>query len=353
VVAGDAAVDSAAIDGPGTTNFCLHDAMVMACLAQMPATPRMIMSPTAIDTDKPDDCAPDAVGSPAYCIIAGSSITIASGQTLSAHGSRPLVLMSSTTITVIGTIDVAGHVSGTPQTAGPGVPPAPGAASNPCAPATATTAHGGGAGGSFGSIGGGGGADDGNNPGGVPADPMVPATLRGGCAGEAGLDAGGGAAGGGGGAVALLALMKIQIDGVINASGGGGGGTMTNDRGGGGGGAGGMIVFDAPLVTGAGGPGGAKIFANGGGGGEGNGGAGSRNGGDAPMDPNMAAKGGGGMSSGGDGGDGAARNAQGGNAAGAGTKGNPGGGGGGGGGVGVIKTYPGQSLPGTVSPPAS
>jgi hypothetical protein len=346
VVAGDAAVDSAVIDGPGTASFCLGDAMVMACLAQAPAAPRVIDHSIAINTDVGSvDCSPDVVGaSAAYCILAGSSISIVGGPTtLSAHGSRPLVLMSSTAITVMGTIDVAAHLDGTPQPTGPGVP---GGAT--CAPATATTNHGGGTGGSFGSVGGRGGADDGNNPGGVASDPVVPAALRGGCPGEAGLD--GGPAGGGGGAVALLAVTRIQIDGVINASGGGGGGTATGNRGGGGGGAGGMIVIDAPMVAGAGG---AKIFANGGSGGEGNGGNGSRNGSDAPLDPNTAAKGGAGMTSGGDGGDGAIKRAQGGDAAGSGGKGNPGGGGGGGGGVGVIRAYQDPSLPGTVSPPAS
>src|SRR5215831_10185137 len=114
--------------------------------------PRPIDHPTVIDTDRAGDCAPDAVGSSAYCILAGSSITIMGAQLLSAHGSRPLVLMSSGAITVAGTIDVAGHVMGMPQPTGPGVPPAMGP-SSPCVPATAAAAGGGGAGGSFRSIG--------------------------------------------------------------------------------------------------------------------------------------------------------------------------------------------------------
>ncbi|HEX8113814.1 MAG TPA: hypothetical protein VF516_39050 [Kofleriaceae bacterium] len=173
---GDAGGDDAGVDGPGNASFCLGDAVVMACLAQMPAAPLAISSPTMIDTDQPGNCSPDAVGSSAsYCIVAGSSITILGGQTLSAHGSRPLVLMSSGAITVIGTIDVAGHLMGVPQATGPGVP-GPG---SPCASATAATNIAGGSGGSFGSIGGGGGADFNANPGGVPSAAVVPATLRG------------------------------------------------------------------------------------------------------------------------------------------------------------------------------
>jgi hypothetical protein len=346
--AGDAAVDDAPIDGRDHPSFCLGTGVVTACLTRMPAAPIMITHMTTIDTDTPGNCSPDAVGpSAAYCILAGSSITIMGGP-LSAHGSRPLVLMSSGAITVAGAIDVGGHLMGFPQATGPGVPPATGSGS-PCAPATAATSGGGGGGGSFGSIGGGGGADDSGKLGGVPSGPVVPATLRGGCSGEAGP--GGGPGGGGGGAVALLAATKIQIDGVIDASGGGGRGSMNDHNGGGGGGAGGMIVVDAPMVTGAGG---ARIFANGGSGGEGSGGNNGRDGNDAPPDPNMAAVGGFGGSSGGDGGRGANRDAQAGNAAGPGGPGIAGGGsggGGGGGGVGVIKLYQGGPLPGTVSPP--
>jgi len=336
---------NAGIDGaPGGDggNFCLGNATVTACLAQPPPTSLTISGTRMIDTDKAGDCGPNAVDSSQYCILAGNSITIAGGQTLSAHGSRPLVLMSSGAITVTGTIDVAGHLLEVPQATGPGVVP--------CAAGLAPTNVGGGYGGSFGSLGGGGGADFNGDPGGVPSGTIVPTTLRGGCDGEAGLDRGG-RAGGGGGGLALLAGTKIQIDGVINASGGGGGGSTTDNRGGGGGGAGGMIVIDAPMITGAGG---AKIFANGGSGGEGSGGLHGNNGNDAPLDPNLAALGGAGGSTGGDGGasankDGLIDNA----AIGGGTGTSAGGGGGGGGGVGVIKRYQGASLPGTVSPPAS
>ncbi|HEX4417240.1 MAG TPA: hypothetical protein VH165_05035 [Kofleriaceae bacterium] len=328
--------------GTGSTNFCVSDAMVTACLPQKPTMSITISAPTAIDTDKPDSCAAETTGSSGnYCIFAGASITIAAGQTLSAHGSRPLVLLSSTAITVAGTIDVAGHLSGAPQPAGP--------ASTTCAGATPASSSGGGYGGSLGSLGGDGGTDSGAHLGGKAPPIVAPTTLRGGCNGEQGAN-NGGSAGGGGGGLAVLAMVSIDVQGSINASGGGGGAGAVNpgNRGGGGGGGGGMIVIDAPVVSGVLG----KIFANGGSGGEASGGNIGNVGNDAPLDPTVAAQGGAGGSSGGDGGVGAINNAQGGNAA---TSGGTGtsaaGGGGGGGGTGIIKLYKAAALPGMVSPP--
>jgi hypothetical protein len=328
--------------GTGSNNFCISDAMVTACIPQKPTVAITISAPTAIDTDKTDACAADTTGSSGnYCILAGTSITIAAGQTLSAHGSRPLVLLSSTAITVVGTIDVAGHLSDTPQPTGP--------ASTTCAGATPTSNSGGGYGGSLGSLGGDGGIDSGAHPGGKAPPIVVPTTLRGGCNGEQGAN-NGGAAGGGGGGLAILAMASIDVQGSINASGGGGGGgdVSPGNRGGGGGGGGGMIVIDAPVVTNI--PG--KIFANGGSGGEASGGMTGKVGNDAPLDPTMAALGGTGGSTGGDGGLGAINNGQGGNAATTGTSGtSAAGGGGGGGGTGIIKLYKAAALPGMVSPP--
>jgi len=332
VGAGSSEVDSGTTAAPG--GFCVGDAIITACLAEPPALPLTIDRATKVDTDGGEPCATNATASSSqYCILAGSAITIMGGQTLSAHGSRPLVLLSSGTITVFGMIDVAGHLANQPQTSGPGVVG--------CAGGTPATAGGGGHGGTFGSSGGNGGADNDGHLGGVAATPVDQTTLRGGCAGEAGLGAGSGAAGPAGGGVALMSATGIHITGVIDASGGGGGGAMPNGHGGGGGGAGGMIVLDAPSVDVAGT---AKIFANGGSGGEGSGGLKGVDGNDAPLDPNVAAVGGSGQSSGGDGGAGARNDAMAGNASNA-------GGGGGGGGVGVIRLFKATSLGGVVSPP--
>jgi len=342
----DGAVDVAPmIDGP-PGEFCLGDAMVMVCLAQMPSMPLAINGMTMIDTDAAGQCSPAVVGANAndYCVLAGSSIMFVGNKpTLSAHGSRPVVLMSAGDIILPGpaAIDMAGHLAS--ATTAPG--------GDLCAAGTPANGSGGGYGGSFGSLGGIGGADAGNNLGGVPSPAIVPQALHGGCGGEAGLT-GGGIAGHGGGAVALLAAGMIQIDGLIDASGGGGGGSKTNNnKGGGGAGAGGMIVIDAPTVTGGAT---AKIVANGGSGGEGSGGMHGKDGNDPPPDPSMAAPGGAGGSTGGDGGFGATGTGLAGVEAGPGLAGTSGaGGGGGGGGVGVVKAFQNAVLPGMVSPPPS
>ena len=325
----------AMIDGPPIVDDgCLRDGLITVCLTVQPTQP-LILTSVAIDTDTSELCAKDlSADSAGYCVLAGTTITIPAGVTVSAHGGRPLVFASLDTIIVAGTIDVAGHQSAAPQATGPGA--------GACDAGTVPTGSGGGHGGSFGSIGGVGGDDSGAGKGGAPASFTAPAGFRGGCPGQGG---GNGSTGGGaGGAVALLAKTAIQIDGTINASGGGGSGTPTGNRGGSGGGAGGMIVIDAPSVTGN-----AKIYANGGSGSEGAGGMTGRVGLD-PTDPTTAAPGGAGGSSGGDGGLGAIQ----GTAAAVGTKGaSAAGGGGGGGGVGVIHQFQTQSLPGMVSPTAS
>jgi hypothetical protein len=346
---GDASIDHDGpppIDGPDIDappgSYCLGDATIQICLSQVPSTALDVDASVTIDTDDPSMCATNVVGANMnqFCVLAGSDITVRGGKILAAKGTRPLVLVSSNTIKVMGAIDVAAHTNGTPQDLGAG-------GDAVCAGATAPTPGGGGYGGSFGAPGGLGGSRGIGGAGGLPPTPIPnPPALRGGCSGADGP--GGGAGGHSGGAVALIAATSIQIDGVINASGAGGAGSQVGGRGGGGGGSGGMIVIDATTVTGAGG---AKIFANGGGGGEGSGGNDGRDGQDAPADPTMAAVGGNGGSSGGDGGNGSKGNGLLGNAPGPGGGATIEGAGGGGGGAGVIKLYKAASLPGTVSPP--
>ncbi len=354
-LAGDAlSIDAG--DPPGS--YCLGDSIVRICLAEMPTTSLTITN-TAIKTDaSSSDCATNVVGAnmDLYCVLAGAGITVSGGQVLSAKGSRPLVLVSSGTLTVNGTIDVAGHLGGAPQSTG-----AAGDSSS-CTGATPPAGGGGGYGGGFGASGGGIGGFGDNGLGGLPPSPVAsPQTLRGGCAGSdgAGSGSGGGDGGHSGGAVALIAATSITLSGgVINASGAGGGkgtGGQSTGKGGGGGGSGGMIVIDALTVMG---DGGTKIFANGGSGG--GGGDDNQNdghdGADAPTDPTMAAMGGAGASSDSAGGNGSKANGLLTNAPGTGAAGfTADGGGGGGGGAGVIKLFKASSVAGTmagsISPP--
>ena len=89
------------------------------------------------------------VHQPAACFVIGTAITIASGVTVAASGSRPLVLVATASITIAGTLDVASHQGGT---AGPGANV--GCGTSGTAPTGSSMGGGGGAGGSFMSAGG-------------------------------------------------------------------------------------------------------------------------------------------------------------------------------------------------------
>jgi hypothetical protein len=180
--------------------------------------------------------------------------------------------------------------------------------------------------------------------------------IHGGCAGGkggAGMMAGTGALGGdGGGAIYLIAGVRIDVVGSIEASGAGGRSCGGNSDGGGGGGSGGLIGLDAPLVmlsdT-------AVVIANGGGGGAG---CNTKSGGTVGSDPNrmmplVEAPGGMAPQFVGGGGKGSAAAIRAGGPGVAGVQ--FGGGGGGGGGAGHVGVYPKTALiPSTgarVSPP--
>ncbi len=309
---------------------------VSVCLDAKPTEGLAVAANRTINTTSGTECAPEAT---AWCVVAATSISIAAGATLSAQGTRPLVLLSMSTITIDGVLDVASHMAmATLQDAGPGANAAA------CTPGTAAALKGGGWGGSFGTRGG----DGGGVMGATAAPKFVPAALHGGCTGSVGANSGGNS-GHGGGAGGLIAETSVLVNGTINASGKSGSSTANDAAGGGGGGSGGMIVFDTPMLTfGAS----ARVFANGGGGGEGTAGNTGIDGTD-PVAPGLGGVGGMGGTSGGDGGNGGYGMLD----ANGGTNGvNVGndGGGGGGGGAGVIKVFRGTAPGlGLVSPPFS
>jgi len=268
-------IDDATLSSPGCATFSYLNLHVSACPTS-PVDSIVISFPgTSIDTDTGissppgPPCAPLEPGSSSLCAIAASSITIARGATLSAHGKKPLVLVGHT-IDVQGTIDVASHAN---------LPDLPGAAADllGCNSPTANMraiGDGGGQGGTFHEAAGGQGGS-GNNPvadrGGAPMSSTGITTLRGGCPGGPNSDETKQAGGHGGGAVWLAVddqgTISIGNDATINASGAGGpGGALGGPRGGFGGGSGGMILFKARTLKLASL---AKIFADGGGGGAG------------------------------------------------------------------------------------
>jgi len=204
---------------------------------------------------------------PAYCIVAGSAITLPAGTTVRAFGARALVLISTGAFELSGLLDVSStSAAGALHPTGPGVP------NRSCnVGAFTATVNSGGFGGSFGGKGGDGQRQDtgaADNPIAAPAV-SFPVALRAGCAGGNGSTTTTGASvgqgGAGGGAVSIIA-SRLLLNGRINASGAAGTGGPLAKSGGGGGGSGGMIILDTPaLVTGPA----FALFANGGGGGQG------------------------------------------------------------------------------------
>jgi len=300
--------------------------------------PLTISGVTDVDTDSSTMCDQHNDQKLAFCVLATTRLTIPSGQTIRAHGARPVVLVSTTSITLAGTVDVSSNRLASAQARGAGASP------SDCGfMAMPPEGQGGGYGGSFGGKGGDG-EPVGTTTGSVaaPAFAIPPTALRGGCPGADGANAGG-RGGDGGGAVALIAGLSIQLDGTVNASGAGGRGAPASKRGGGGGGSGGMIVIDAPLIESAG-----TAFANGGGGGQGGvGGASSVVGADGKesLAPIEVPAGGANSTEGGNGGQGASLPRINGIRASGGANGQ-GGGGAGGGAAGFIRA---RSLHGTVN----
>jgi hypothetical protein len=321
---------------------------VHPCFASAPSG-NLTFSNTVIDTGTSGMCA-TLVGANAnaWCVIAGSSITITGGGFLAGLGSRPLVLVSTGTITVQGTLDVASQRQFSSTGAG--------ANAAGCNAGTAPAVSSGGAGGSFGGKGGNGAVAGSGGTAGIAGNALTVTALRGGCPGQDGADPGamnrGGDGGDGGGAVWLYAATSINITGSINASGAAGlNADASSASGGGGGGAGGFIGLEAPSITNTG-----NVFANGGGGGEASGIMSTGLPGTESTSVTAGGLGGaGGTNFGTDGGNGslgATLIGQPGVATCTGACTTPTAGGGGGGGAGIIKTVPAISLANT-SPPST
>ena len=298
---------------------------------------------------------------PDLCILYFAKVDIPTGVTITVTGSRALVLASTTTLSIAGTLDVGSRR----------MRPDRGAASNHSTCAYATNPEndlggggGGGAGGTFATQGGAGGTgdmndnnnQDGNAPGGTPgtalADP--PAVLRGGCPGQKAGNAtnnGGGNGGASGGAVYLFAKAAINISGTVLATGAGGSG-VSSRNGGGGGGSGGTIVIESETQSVLSG----TFLATGGGGGEG---GASPNVGQDPGESGddattaVAAAGGNAIAEGGDGGAGATYSNDAVVPAGKGQDSDGGGGGGGGGNGFIAVRGAGRMLTGAFAPQPS
>src|SRR5262249_52770624 len=108
--------------------------------SRVPAAPRTLAGLTEIDTDMTASgllCDQNNVQKAIYWVVAAAGMTLLAGATLTAHGTKPLVLLSTTTMELSGTIDVSSHQTGGAQLRGAGANPTAPAA---CAFATSPTA---------------------------------------------------------------------------------------------------------------------------------------------------------------------------------------------------------------------
>jgi len=328
------------------------------CLLGEPTGGLNFTSNEVIDTDVDPRCFDLEQGAgPTACLLWADAVSVAAGVTVTAIGSRPLVVASSDSISIFGTLDASSQR---------GVQQGAGANFDDCALASGPQRDiggaGGAAGGSFAGEAGDGGTGDQDSslgfdgtgaPGTASTAVGQPTFLRGGCRGGNGADesssslaGSGGSGGASGGAVALYAAQNFTLEGsgLIRVTGAGGGGGQVQ-AGGGGGGSGGMLRIEASVVVING-----TLGANGGGGGEGGvrlngfpetGASGT----DGPASPTGAA-GGTGLSFAGDGGVGSSLASLAGDAG----ANADGGGGGGGGGAGFILLRGAVSVNGSSSP---
>lgn len=258
------------------------------CLFARPQSALSIDVDLKIDTTRDCNLVVYAPPAPSVCVIYASDIQI--NATISAIGSRSLVLAASNSIVVTGSVDVSAYLA---------LGNTPAGSNDPSCTYTSSMGYGAPAGGSFAGKGGNGGngvGGSGSQQGGI-AGPAVyrPENVRGGCPG-------GGRAGGG---VWLAAGTEVRVSASGRVLANGAGARGGNDFGSSGGGSGGMIRIAAPRISLAG-----IITANGGGGGEGTDSNGTNNvaanGADGTIGTTRAMGGGGTSSTAGDGGAGGA-----------------------------------------------
>lgn len=198
----------------------------------------------------------------ALCVLSVESFSVAADSTLRVIGDKPLLILSRSTIDIVGKIDVSSTRN--PLIAGAG------ARTSGCQGEMGGGAgedFGGGGGGGYQAGGGDGGDGNGGREGGDATGSIAPVGVQGGCpGGDGGSGAMVGRGGAGGGAVQLTAEASIVVRPMGRILAGGMGGSGAVNGGGGGGGSGGFVGLDARSVTLEAG---ALIAANGGAGGTG------------------------------------------------------------------------------------
>jgi hypothetical protein len=324
---GDAAVDDAdassadaSPDSGGGTNTSFVALHVPAASSAAGSAGLTLTTSTTIDTDALTvggsittsgvvfDHVAQSPSGPQLAVLHVSTLLVNTAVVVRVTGSRPLVVIASGAITIVGRLDASGRNAlpgaggGFPATGDrPGAQGAHNMTYCDAGGGGAGHATGGGIGGNVsgtGSVSGETCAASGGTPGGIAGDAPI-TVLAGGSGGGPGRGGAAGnvaqcvaAGGAGGGAIQLSSATSITIEGDINVGGGGGTGGVgddttncTNRGSGGGGGSAGSIVLQSPSITvaagaglvahGGGGGGGAAVGVNGGDGGDGGAAAGT------------------------------------------------------------------------------
>jgi hypothetical protein len=323
----DVPIDGSRDDGPpADAPMCFGTGEYTVCFDALPTDAATYTG--TVNTATAAACATNvhwmSASQPDSCFLAGTNVML-SDVTLT--GARPVVVVATGTVTVMGLVDASSHRAATTG-AGTGSP----ACNAPDAAQEDTEGGAGGAGGSYGTLGGNGGKSSNGMAGGAAAAAGAITSLHGGCRGAPGAKGGGGQSGApgmGGGALYIVAGNNIVLGASTIAANGAGAGVAQNRWGGAGGGTGGMLVLQAPAIAALS----ATLMANGGGGASGaSGGAGTPGADPSTSSPLAPAPGGTGNA---DGGNGYAASSP--AAAGMASPGGTTGGGGGGGGGGYIR----------------
>lgn len=191
----DASIPSDA-SGPGDTGVPCVPGFLDLCSQTVQSGTINITDARSIDTGRSLLCQRlTQSGGGDVCLVYVAGVSIASTGSLTAFGPRPLVLASSSTMTIDGTLDAGSHAGPNGGQRGPAADDA--ACTFASNPATDSGGGGGAAGGTFTLAGGNGGIGDSNQNGG--SDGVAEAgthgatttigVLRGGCAGQTGGDA--------------------------------------------------------------------------------------------------------------------------------------------------------------------
>src|ERR1041384_4933035 len=96
----------ARVDPPNS--FCFGAGLdVRVCLSALPTTDFHVTANRDVITTSGSPCSPEISK---FCVIAGTAIQIDQGKKLGVSGTRPLVLISTSTLGIDGILDVASHL---------------------------------------------------------------------------------------------------------------------------------------------------------------------------------------------------------------------------------------------------